>query len=205
MRPMLAATAAAALVFSTACHSTQFAAIWREPTAQPLQFHKTVTVFVATDEALRRSIEDKLANRFAFLNSVPSYRVLPQAPDGGGDGVNRSAIVQTLRDAGFDGAIVMRVTQVTQEPVYTPGTYWYGQPYGFAGYWGAAWANPYDPGVYYSDQIVIVETQIYSLRDDKLIFAARSETTNPASAGKLADSVIRHILSELRKQGLVAT
>lgn len=204
MRPLLAATAAAALTLSTACHATQLAAVWREPAAQPLRFHKTVTVFVAKDEALRRSIEDKIAERFVFLNGVPSYRVVPLAPEST-DGADRTAILRTLRDSGFDGAIIMRVTQITQEPVYTPGTYWYGTPNGFAGYWSASWAYPYDPGAYYSDQIVTVETQIYSLKDDKLIFAARSETTNPSSAGHLADSVMRHVLSELRKQGLLAS
>jgi hypothetical protein len=36
-----------------------------------------------------------------------------------------------------------------------------------------------------------------------LIFAARSETTNPRSAGRLTDSVIRHIRERLRKDGLL--
>jgi hypothetical protein len=51
---------------------------------------------------------------------------------------------------------------------------------------------------------VSVETQIYSLAEDKLLFAARSETTNPASAGKLTDSVIRHIRADMKKKGLIA-
>ena len=85
-----------------------------------------------------------------------------------------------------------------------PGSYWYATPYTFTGYWRAAWAYPYDPGYVVQDQIVSVETQVYSLTDDKLIFAARSETTNPASAGKLTDSVIRHITADMKKKGLIA-
>jgi len=37
-----------------------------------------------------------------------------------------------------------------------------------------------------------------------MIWAARSETTNPASAGKLTDSVIRHVTKALRKGGYLA-
>jgi hypothetical protein len=85
-----------------------------------------------------------------------------------------------------------------------PGTYWYGSPYGFRGYWRDAWAAPYDPGQVYTDQIVTIETQVYNLADDKLIFAARSNSTNPSTAGKLADSVIRHVRNRMNKDGLIA-
>ena len=42
-------------------------------------------------------------------------------------------------------------------------------------------------------QIVSVETNIYNLKNDKLVFAARSETSDPSSVGKLIRSVMRHI------------
>jgi hypothetical protein len=209
MRPSVAALVSASLVVTGSCyHSTQLAATWREPNVPPLHFRRTVTVFVTKDEALRRSVEDKLASRFAFLNTAPSYTVLTSSADGNGassDGTNldRSAILQRFRNAGFDGAIVMRVTDVALQTTYVPGAYWYGAPYGFAGYWNLAWASPYDPYYAAVNQVVTVETQIYSLTPDRLVFAARSETTNPASAHKLTDSVIRHILEELTKDGLV--
>lgn len=198
MRPAIAALSAACLALTAACyHSTELAATWSEPGAQPINFHQTVAVFVTKDEALRRSVEEKLATRFA--GAVPSYRVIPTIENS-----DRSAILDQLRQAGFDGAIVMRVVDVSTQTNYVPGSYWYATPYTFAGYWHAAWAYPYDPGYIVQDQIVSVETQVYSLADDKLIFAARSETTNPASAGRLTDSVIRHITADMKKKGLIA-
>lgn len=198
MRPAIAVISATCLTLSAACyHSTELAATWSEPGAQPINFHKTVAVFVTKDEALRRSVEEKFSNRFA--GAVPSYRVIPTIENG-----DRPAILDQLRETGFDGAIVMRVVDVSTQTNYVPGSYWYATPYTFAGYWRAAWAYPYDPGYVVQDQIVSVETQVYSLANDKLIFAARSETTNPASAGKLTDSVIRHITADMKKKGLIA-
>lgn len=191
----------ASLALTASCyHKTQLAATWREPNAPPLAFHKTVTVFVTKDEALRRSVEDKLASK--FQNGVPSYRVIASADTTGAD---RTAILNRFRRDGFDGAVIMRVTNVTMQTAYVPGAYWYDTPYTFGGYWNLAWAYPYDPGYAYTDQIVTVETQIYNLNDDKLIFAARSETTNAATASKLADSVIRHIMEQLKKDRLIVT
>ena len=132
---------------------------------------------------------------------MPSYRVLASSDISDG-----AAIRQQLAAGGFDGAVMMRVTNVTDRLSYTPGTYWYGGPpyYSFAGYWGTAWGYPFDPTYVTEDQIVSIETQIYSLTSDKLIWAARSETTNPRSVSKLGDSVIRHVTKELRKEGLMA-
>lgn len=190
------AALSAPLVLS-GCHSTQLAATWHDPAARPINFHKNVAVFVSKDEATRRYVEDKIAAKFP--NTVPSYSILPA-----GDSIGRQEIAARLKDAGYDGAFIMRVVDVTVTPTYSPGTYWYGTPYGFAGYWGMAWAYPYDPAYVAVDQVVSVETQIYSLQNDKLIFAARSETTNPASVRKLTDSVLRHISDRLRRDGLMA-
>jgi len=197
MRPTIALLCAAALGGSTACHSTHLAATWRDPGAQPLHFRKGVAVFVTNDEALRRTVEDKLSAQ--FTNVTPSYRFVPTVDTA----TARAEMASRLRAAGFDGAIIMRVADVAVVPVYTTGAYWYDRPYGFNSYWGYAWSSPYDPGYYGENRIVTIETQIYSLPDDKLIFAARSETTNPSSAKKLTDSVIRHIRARLRKDGLL--
>jgi hypothetical protein len=119
-----------------------------------------------------------------------------------GDGTK---VLHQLDEAGYDGAIIMDVVNVANVVSYTPGTYWYGPPYySFAGYWGTAWGYPYDPGYISTNVVVSIETQIYNLRTDKLIWAARSETTDPKSVGKLGDSVLRHVMRELQKEGMVA-
>jgi hypothetical protein len=202
MRPLSATIALATLTLGSALgsacfHSTELAATWSEPTAQPIHFQKTVTVFVTKDEAMRRSVEEQLAGRFA--GGVPSYTIIRRIdPD------DHEAILDRLRGTGFDGAVIMRVVDVSTQIAYTSGSYWYATPYTFNGYWNAAWAYPFDPTYVATDRIVSVETQVYSLADDRLIFAARSETTNPASARKLAASIMRHLTADMKKKGLIA-
>jgi len=189
-------TAAATL---TGCyHSTQMAATWSDPGSRSLRFQHPIMVFVTTSETLRRSVEDRMAGKFP--NATPAYRVLATV-----DSTNGAAVRQQLAGMGFDGAVIMRVVDVTDKLTYVPGGYWYGGPYySFAGYWGTAWGYPYDPGYIAQDRIVSMETQIYTLANDKLVWAARSETTNPRSVNKLVDSVLRHVMEELQKENLVA-
>src|SRR5262249_49770202 len=108
MRRSSAIALCVSLVATASCyHSTQLAATWHEPNPQPIDFKKMVTVFVAKDQAMRRSVEDKLASQFP--NAVPSYRVLSATPDS----ADRTEILQRFRREGFDGAIIMRVTNVS--------------------------------------------------------------------------------------------
>lgn len=178
-------------------HSTHLANTWHDPTAGPLHFQKTVVAFATTDEGLRRTVEDRLAQRVP--NSVPSYRIVPSA----GNAQDSTAIRQRFADQGFDGAVIMRVADVDTRVNYPYGTYWYGRPYSFGSYWGSAWGYPYDPYVNV-DRIVAIETQVYSLPNDQLVWAARSETTNPRSVTKLTDSVIKHVMNAMQKDGLIA-
>jgi hypothetical protein len=188
----------AAVALSGCYHSTRLAATWRDPGAGPIHFRQPIVVFVSKDAVFRRTMEDKLASHFP--NAVQSYRVLSDA-----DMTDGTKVLHLLDKSGYDGAIIMDVVNVANVVSYTPGTYWYGPPYySFAGYWGTAWGYPYDPGYISNDVVVSIETQIYNLRTDKLIWAARSETTDPKSVGKLGDSVIKHVMQELRKEGLVA-
>ena len=189
---------AGAVLLSGCWHRTQLAATWRDPSASPMHFQHPIAIFVSKSETFRRTMEDKMASK--FMNGVPSYRVLAST-----DVEDGAAIRKQLASAGYDGAIIMRVANVDQRVVsYTTGRYWSGAPYySFAGYWGSAWGYPYDPGYVETDMIVSIETQLYSLTSDKLVWAARSETTDPSSVGKLGDSVMRHVMKELEKERLV--
>jgi hypothetical protein len=193
----LIAAGALAVGLAGCYHSTQLANTWRDPTTGPLHFQKVVVAFATTDESLRRTVEDRLAQKIP--NSVQSYRVAADArtPDS-------SAIRQRFADLGFDGAVIMRVADVDTRINYPYGTYWYGRPYGFGSYWGSSWGYAYDPYVT-ADRIVAIETQIYALGNDRLVWAARSETTNPRSVTKLTDSVIKHVMNALQKDGLIVS
>ena len=197
----LTASLPLALVLASGCYRrTELAATWHEPSPTLLNFNRTVAVFVTTDEAMRRAVEDQIAAKFP--NTIPSYRAIPNAAS-----ADKATILQQLRRAGFDGAISMRVTNVSEQLTYNAGyngPYW-GGAYGFNGYWNNAWAYPYNPYYVTTTQIVSVETNIYSLKDDKLVFAALSQTSDPANVGKLVRSVMRHINEQLKKDGMIVS
>ena len=72
---------------------------------------------------------------------------------------------------------------------------------GFGPYWGYGWGTAYSPGYLTTDTIVSVETLVYSLTDDKLLWASSSRTTNPGNLDQLIREVADATAKEMAKQG----
>jgi hypothetical protein len=97
----------------------------------------------------------------------------------------------------------MRLIKSERQVTQVPGAY--AMPYPrFWGCYGHAWPIVYDPGYLRTDTIVQVETKVYSLTDDKLIWADLSETFNPRDAQALVRSGAQAVANDLQKQGLIA-
>jgi len=106
------------------------------------------------------------------------------------------------------GVVVMRVVgrdqQITQS---SGGMYWGGPAYatfwGTGGYYGYGWGGVYSPSYIQTDTIVSIETLVYSLKQDKLVWAAQSQTTNPSKVGPFIHELVTKAAAEMKKEGLI--
>jgi hypothetical protein len=184
------------LAVGVACGTaTKLTAVWKAPEAAGTRFKKIIVAAQTKDQATRRSMESHLVTRIA--NSTASYEVLtePETLD-----VNRAKA--KISSAGFDGAVIVRYVGTDKQTTYVPGTTWWGPaPYGsMYGYWGYGWGAVYDPGYLVTDTIVSLESLVFDVGKDKLIWASRSETTNPSSMQNLVNSLIDATVREMKKQ-----
>lgn len=100
----------------------------------------------------------------------------------------------------------MRVVGKEKELSSSGGTMW-AQPY-YGSFWGAGYygwggGGVYAPGYLRTDTIVSVETLVYSLRQDKLVWAAQSQTTNPSRVDVFIKELVDKAAKEMQKQGLL--
>jgi hypothetical protein len=178
--------------------STKMTAVWSDPAAGSIRFNKIVVAFQSSDEVLRRNAE------VTFVKRVPkataAYTLLA-----GNTVQDRDKAKAIVEKAGFDGAVVMRIVRQDKETVYSPGTSWWGTaPYGSMwGYWGYGWGTAYQPGYITNDTYVTIETNVYSVKDDKLLWASRSESANPETVTKLIEKVISTNIKEMKKRKIL--
>ena len=187
------------VVAITACAaSTRITSSWTDPSPGSLEFNRTLVVFMSANEGIRRTAEDQLASLIERSEAVASYTMFP-----GDTGLDEASAKAAISDAGYDGAVVMRIISRDQQLTYTPGMSYPANYGSFWGYYGYGWGSVYDPGYLSTDTIVTVETTVYSIRDDKLIWSGVSETFNPNNAESLVDDVARAVARELEREGLI--
>lgn len=183
--------------------STIFVSSWKSPTAQPLHATgvKVAALVLMSDLAARRTAEDKLASELSARGAqgVPMYSLADQ-PGLGAEPLARDG----LEKAGVMGVVVMHPTGSQQQPKSADE---YGNaPYNryWSGYYEHGFASPYiDPGPSY-DTVVSVETLIYSLKQNQLVWAGTSKTANPANLTALIEELAAATAHELSNLALVA-
>jgi len=190
---------------AAACATTSFQSTWRAPDAGPLNFKgkKVAALVISKEEGVRYGAEDALARELTARGAVgiPAYSQIPKELV-----QDKEKAKEFLAKANVAGVVAMRVVGRDKQLTQSPGTYWGGPAYATfwgAGYYGWGWGAVYDPGYLRTDTIVIVETLVYSLEQDKLVWAAQSETTNPSKVGPFIKELVTKAATEMKKQGLI--
>lgn len=110
---------------------------------------------------------------------------------------------------GVDGIILMRLTDVEKSTDYVQGnTYYGGWGYGggyYGGYggWGYGGAMYSTPGYYEENKTYYVETNIYDVKSNKLLWSGTTSTLNPTKINEALDEIILAVKTELTNKGLI--
>ena len=190
---------AAVAVTLAACASTSLKSTWKNPAAAPLNLKgkKVVALVVIDEEALRYAVEDEAAREITAHGAigVPAYRLLPQAQIR--DKERARAIFER---EGIEAVVVVR--QVAMEKALSGsfgGSPSYGSFWG-PGFWGGGFGGD---GYLRTDTILIVETLVYSLQQNQLVWASQSQTMNPTEVGSFVRELSKTLGTEMEKQGLL--
>lgn len=173
---------------------------WVNPgaTLESLKFKKVAVFGLVMKNSTRRIIEDEISKKFTNIIAIPAHKIIND-----NDLDKPELIKNKLIEDGFDGALVLRLINVENRKSYSPGVY----PniyYSFVGYYGYSWGYMYDlGGSYRTDQIVTAEVNIYSIRDEKLIWSGETLTMNPNNIENIIFELSESVKKQLAKDGLI--
>jgi hypothetical protein len=187
-----------------ACSTTTFQSTWRSPDARPLRLagRKVAAVFISKNATFRRRAEDALAREISARGAqgMPAYTVLSD------DEVKDQAVArEKFEKLGFSGAVVMRVVGSETQYTYEPGIVWSRPHYHhfWGGYWGWGWGTVWEPAYLTVDKIVKVETLVYSLEQDQLVWAGVSRTVDPQQVDSFIAELAAAVSDQMAKDGLL--
>jgi len=85
------------------------------------------------------------------------------------------------------------------------GTAWYAGPYyqSFWGYWDYGWSSVYSPGYVYSNTVVTIETVMFSVEKNSLMWAAPADHQSDEDIRKAVKDLANAAGKRMRKDGLL--
>lgn len=190
-------------VFVAACSpSTKIEKTWRDPgtTINSGSYNKVLVAALLKNETTRRIVEDQLVQK---LNGkgVASYNYYTEKEVTEEKATN---FRDKLAAEGFDGAVVMRLVDIEKETNWVPNAPNFPPYYGrFGRYYYNSWNSFYNPGYYTTDKIYNVETNVYSIKQDKLIWSGLTSTVNPSKAEKMFNDIADVVSARMRQEGFM--
>ena len=190
-------------IIAASCTSTRITSSWREPDKQVAvnKLNKVLVVALFKDETSRHKAEDQMAG---YLNGkgIVSYNYLKESFDK----KNEDALREKIKKDGFDGAVTMRLVDVDKEENYTRGNISSYPAYyrNFSGYYYRSWSYYSTPGYYTTTKTYTIETNVYSIKEDKIIWSGLTETTNPDGVKKLTEEVAQVVYKKMVEEGFIS-
>lgn len=195
---ILPATMLAAAVVSAA---PDFKSVWKSPDAAKVSFagKKIAALVITQDDSLRMSAEESLVRELTArgLQAVPTYRMAPKEVL-----QNAESARGWFEKAGVEGVVALRPVSSEKRISYND-SLWMSPSYNtFWGYYGYGYTSVVVIGGADRDTVVTVESLIFSVPRNQLLWAAVSETRNPKTLQKFIEDLVKQSVKELEKQGL---
>ena len=198
----MAAIAVLVIASTSLAAKTKFQSVWRSPDAASISFagQKVAALVIDKDDSLRVAGEEALVRELTArgMQGVASYRMVPKEELQSAD---RARV--WFEKAGVQGVVAFRVVNDQRRKTYVPSTWTNTYYTSLWGYYGYGWGAVYDPGYVRDERIISLETLVFSVPKNALLWAGLSETENPKDGQKVVAEVVKEAVNEMRKQGLL--
>ena len=195
----------ASLAVAAPAHAgTKIVESWADTQFGKLKFKSVLAIVATKDASFRRTAEDEICKNVVKTACTRGYTVLPESEIG-----DKDKAIAKIKAGGYDGVVLLRALGgdggMTREAGAARPTY-YWTFYSYYDYWGGSWGVPYvaaNTSYTKTQTFVTLETNIYDLATDKLVWAGSTQTKNPDSARELVKDVTKTVRKDLKAKGLV--
>lgn len=187
----------------SACATTDVESVWKDATRTE-KLNKVFVLAVLKEPAYRDSVEYGIVNILNGdeLRAIPTLDSFPNI-----DQIDKDKAAKMSQEYGIDGVLIARLVDRKAETVYHGGPSYYDGFYGnryrggWYNYYGAGYSAFNAPGYFTENYISTVETVIYDIATDKVLWSAITETRENTPSKAIA-SYLETIGKALQENGL---
>ena len=183
----------------SSCASTKLTHIWVDEASKGTSFSNFLVIGISDQEGIRRSFEEKFVEQLKQegVNAVSSADALDIPAN---KKLEKEPILEVVRKYQNDAVIITHLIGVERREIYRPRTPLYR---GYYDYYHHAYGYVNRSGYYTSHNFVKLETNVYDVKTEKPVWSGQSETWEPESDRQLLDEVIKTVVKEMHKNGLI--
>ena len=201
-----------------ACSSTTMSGSWSDP-AFTKKAKNVYIIGISKDETRRRIFEDTFGRQLTSqgIKTFSSYRDLPNNQE-----ADREAIAQRMTEVGCDSVIITQLINTRKETVTSPGRvsgYSSGPYYGgrrgggyyggggrynnWGSYYGSRTDITYQPPTSTEFVIATVESVMYDLESEEMIWSGQLETVIEGNFEKMVQDFVDTVSKDLAEKGII--
>jgi hypothetical protein len=180
--------------------SYQMTPLYLEEQAAVTPIEDVLIIVVIDDQEIRAIFEKHFKDWFTVkgIEAITSTEVLPIKKDGE---LDKETILEVVDKYANDSVLITNLEGYEEEEVFSRDLpRFHGTYYGFYRY---AWGYVYWPTIYGENVQFTLETRLYNLKSESLIWAGDSKVVNPETAGKAIGQVVEAVMQELEKNALL--
>ncbi len=118
----------------------------------------------------------------------------------------KEQLAESIKKTGCDVVLILALLDSKVVESYNPGTSYYPMNYGyygnFYGYYNHYYPQVYSPGYYSVDKTFYLETNLFDIAKDKLVWSIQSEARNPNDLQDWFRNYSVMLMNHLKSKGL---
>ena len=184
--------------------STTLVQQWADPSYTDAPASSMVIIAVSDTERRVKIWESAFSTALGRTSVTP---VLGSTLVPIGAAAEEEVLMKAIRESNADLVALTRLVSVDREETYIPGSTSYYAPasaaYGFYPYYYSSVDVVSTPGYYQTDKIYTLETNVYDVGTEKLIWSGVTETVNPETGQDGATDVAMTIVDDMLKSKIL--
>jgi hypothetical protein len=179
-----------------------------DPNANSMDLEGVMVLAVANDRRSRADFENAFTRTLdrKGVRAVASHSLVPDQDS------EAEVFLAAAEKANVDTILVTRYIGESVEEVYHPGTIYYdvmpayAGPYNrgrFGSYYGHAYEVAYDQPVWTANRTYTIISDLFAAESKEHLWQAVSETIRAGSDNQLRDDMIKGLVDDMKKQGLL--
>ena len=187
-----------------ACSSTQTTASWSNIESKHQTIQKVAVLGIMDRMSTRQNFEDELVQRLhkEGINAIAAHTMIPPARKQ----PKVDQVVRKLYAKGVDKVMVISLSDVQRSRSFVPGqTFVQPRTYynRFGDYFVHTYRRVHTPGYMYRSTTIFLESTIYDLNNQQLVWKSESKSTDPYSLESVSRSYAKSIVKAMERDEII--